>query len=120
MPIIGTNAPRLLAAVAAVLLAGCEQATGSHADARPRPEAVFGQAAAALTPQERAALIDMADRVQREPAGTPALPPAGHPLEGLTEAQINELFSAAGLSPEPYLPTGFQFCKVDCGERGAP
>ena len=72
------------------------------------------------TPQHRAALLEMADRVQREPAGTPALPPIGHPLEGLTEAQITELFSAAGLSPEPYLPPGFQFCKVNCGERGAP
>lgn len=115
------HAPRLLAAAAAVLLAGCEHATGSHADVRPRPELMFGQAAAGLAPHELAALVDMADRVQREPAnGTPALPPTGHPLEGLTEAQINELFSAAGLSPEPYLPAGFEFCKVDCGKSRAP
>lgn len=111
--------PRLLAVAAAVLLAGCEQATGSHAEVRQRAEAVLGQAAEGLTPRERAAFVEMIERAQREPAGTPALPPTGHPLDGLTEAQINELFSAAGLSPEPYLPPGFKFCQVDCGEHGA-
>lgn len=111
--------PHLLAAAAVVLLAGCEHATGSRADVRPRPE--FGQAAAALAPHELAALHEMADRVRREPAErTPPLARMEHPLKGLTEAQINELFSAAGLSPEPYLPPGFKFCTADCAESGAP
>ena len=111
---------RVLPAAATVLLAGCEHATGLQEAVRPRPEQPFGQAAAALAPHELAPLMDMAHRVERQSSQPSPLPRMGHPLDGLSEAQIKELFSVAGLSPEPYLPAGFEFCQAGCAKSSAP
>lgn len=62
-------------------------------------------AAASLTPEQSDMLTAAAMGGPHESRGR-ALPRAGnaHPLDGLSAAEIRQLFAGTGLSPERYLP----------------
>jgi hypothetical protein len=97
----------LLGLSALALLTGCEHGTGLQPAPRPDPETLFGMAGAALIPEERALLIKAAMGGPHESQGR-EMPRAGHahPLDGLSDAEVELLFAGTGRSPEHYLPAG--------------
>lgn len=107
-----------IAAVAALLLSGCEQATGTQTLARPHPRLAEAQAFMDMPADELILLLETADRVQQQYlSGELRLPRTGHPLDGLSPVQIQELFAAAGIPAEPYLPKT-PACRTRCPGAG--
>lgn len=95
--------PAALLFAAAAMLAGCEHATGVQQRARTVPDPVLVQSVTGMDPAELAVLLDMAGGLENAPVkGVPWHPPMPHPLDGLTPEQVQQLFTAAGLSAEKY------------------
>lgn len=105
----------LFVSASAALLAGCEPATAPRPVRQPEPEALFGMAARGVEPGELELLMKaVAGGRRSSPAPAPARPTVdGHPLDGLSAADVRRLFAAAGLAPEPYLPAGHPALQAD-------
>jgi hypothetical protein len=104
----------LLVAMAATL-GGCEPATGPQQPVKSVPDPAHVQTALGMEPAELALLLELAGGMPRQPvAPQPWMPGMGHPLDGLPPEQVRQLFAAAGVDPERYLPLP---CG-DCAEEG--
>jgi len=107
----------IIAGVIAGGLSACEHATGPQPRVRVEPAAASASSprySAAITEMAKMSGLDPADLVllmemggeseKASASGTPSLPAIGHPLDEVAKAQIHELFTAAGLRAEDYLP----------------
>jgi hypothetical protein len=107
----------VLSLAVCAMVAGCEHVTGptprvapapapAPAEARTKFNSALIQETLDISAEEVAVLLKMADRMDRAIASGRFEWPemSGHPLDGLTEKQIQELFAAAGMRVEDYLP----------------
>lgn len=107
-----------LAAVA-VTLGACDHATGVQPRLSPQPDPAYMQAAVRLEPAELALLLAMAERMEQAVAsGAIRFTPTRHPLEGLSDAQIQELSAISGMPIERLLAARGAACDSPC-DRGA-
>jgi hypothetical protein len=88
-------------------LAGCEHTALVQQPVRAVPDPRVVQSVTGMRPAELALLLDLADAVpSQDAAGEPWCAQMEHPLDGVAPEQVESLFRAAGIPPQPYLPAG--------------
>lgn len=105
--------------VAALTLGACDHATGVQPRLSPQPDSALIQAVIGLEPAEFALLLEMAERMEQAVAsGAIRFTATRYPLEGLSDAQIQELSAISGMPIERLLAARGAACDSPC-DRGA-